>query len=128
MRVFIAIPIPLLILGAIVLNGVTDKDPPLFIPPNIATDTVESQVKFGDKARKAKQFDLAFEYCEKGTESEDFMTQMTALNCMTWGHKANGDVEEALAYAYRRREWNKSKGFEIDKFNEADIAELEKMR
>jgi hypothetical protein len=124
MRVFIAIPIPLLILGAIVLNGVSDQDPPLMIPRNIDSDTQENQVEFGDRARKAKSYDLALEYCAKGEDSDDDEVQMVALTCMAWTHKAEGNVDEALAYLYRVREWEASQGF-VSKYTSAEISELE---
>jgi hypothetical protein len=129
MRVFIAIPIPLLILGAIVLNGVTDKDPALLIPPNIETASIKDQVEFGDRARRAKSFDLAIQYCEKGidAEAEKLETQMVALTCMMRSHKGNGNIDEALAYAYRVKEWDESQGFG-SKYVDDDIAELNKLK
>jgi hypothetical protein len=127
MRVFIAIPIPLLILGAIVFSGATDKDPALTIPSNIENYSVKQHVDFGDRARKAKRYDLAIKHCAKGEESDDAELQMVALTCMAWTHKAEGNVAEALTYLYRLREWDKSQGF-VSEYTSDEIAELEKMR
>jgi hypothetical protein len=127
MRVFIAIPIPLLILVAIVLGGVTDKDPVLSIPPNINRGSIKVQVQFGDRARRYKSFDLALKYCAKGTESADIALQSIALTCMMRSHKGKNNIDDALSYAYRVRESDESQGFG-SKYVDDDIAELEKLR
>jgi hypothetical protein len=128
MRAFIIIPMPLLLLIGIVLSGIGSKrESKFYIPYGIETSSVEEQVDFGERARKSERYQLALQYCSKGTESEDLLTQLEALTCMAWTHKATGDINESLKYMNDYKSVKESQGWDT-KSTDEEIAELEKMR
>jgi hypothetical protein len=127
MRFVVLIPLPLILLGAIVLNGLTDDDKALVKPESIDTATIKKQVDFGNRARKAEHFDWAIEYCEKGADNADIEVQMSALTCLMWAHRDKKEIDKALEYAYRLKSWDESQGFG-DQYIADDIVKLEKLR
>jgi hypothetical protein len=127
-RALIIIPVPLLLLVGIVLSGIGSKrESKFYIPYGIETASVEDQVDFGDRARKSDRYQLALQYCIKGTESEDLLTQLQALTCMAWAHKATGDIDESIRYMNEYKSVEESQGWDTQS-TDKEIAELEKMR
>jgi hypothetical protein len=126
MKFFIAIPIPLLILFVVVLGGLAEKDPVLYIPNDIENADVETKVKFGDNARKAQQYNLSTEYCAAGIDNEDFTVKMRSLNCMTWAYKAMGNNEKALEYAHKKEFFYADNDIPMSESSILELKELEK--
>jgi hypothetical protein len=125
MKFFIAIPIPLLILFAIFIGGLAEKDPVLSIPHDIENADVETKVRFGDKARKAQQYNLSTKYCAAGIDYEDFTVKMRSLNCMTWAYKALGDNEKALEYAHKKESFYAANDIPMSESSILELKELE---
>lgn len=128
MRAFIIIPAPLLLLIGIVMSGAgSNREPKLYIPYGIETSSVEEQVDFGDKARKSESYKLALQYCIKGTESENLLTQLKALTCMAWTYRETGDIDESLKYLNLAKSVEETEGWDT-KMIDDEIAKLKKIR
>jgi hypothetical protein len=128
MRIFLLIPIPFVVTMAILGTLVTSvSDKGFTVPNDIESYSVEEQVDFGDRARKAERYELALQYCAKGEDSEDLITQLDALRCMAWSHEDTGNIDEALRYLSLVKSVKEAEGWDT-KTTDEDIAELKKMR